>query len=134
MFRSVSLIAFLAIAAPTFQAFAGQAAPSESKGISAEVVQTLPLGGQIEVMKGYQVRVRKILLEPGAAVAEHTHSDRPGLVYVLAGSVVEHRGESAQTYGPGGSWVEDGDTVHWAENVEATPAWILAIDVIPEQQ
>ena len=119
--------------------FAQQATPMESKGVQAEVIQALDLGEQIPAMEGYQLRMRLITLEPGGVGGVvkgkgHSHSDRPGMVYVLEGTFTDHReGSPVKEHHVGGSWAEGKGTVHWGENRGTTPLLILAVDLVKKK-
>lgn len=66
-------------------------APTENRGVRTDAVSSLDLAGQIDGVAGRQLRVRRIVVEPGGQVAVHQHRERPGTVYVVEGAVVEHR-------------------------------------------
>ncbi len=60
----------------------------------------------------------------------HDHRDRPGVVYVLEGTITDHRDGTATDYGPGLGWPEDRNTRHWLENRGAVPAVEISVDVV----
>jgi quercetin dioxygenase-like cupin family protein len=98
------------------------AAP-ETKGVTAELLATVDLGPEIEGMAGRQLRMRIFTFEPGAAFGPvHDHKDRPGIVYILQGTITDHRDGVATDYGPGVGWSEDRNTRHWPENRGTVPA------------
>jgi len=41
-------------------------------------------------LKGRELRFRKLVIEPGGVVPWHSHDDRPALIYVAQGEVVEY--------------------------------------------
>ncbi|MGH1538978.1 MAG: cupin domain-containing protein [Arenicella sp.] len=116
-------------------AYAGNAtkAPEKSHGLSPEVAHQNSLEAQIPSMKGYDIRGRKITLLPGAATAEHSHAERPGIVYVMQGSVVEYRNGEKRKFTMGDTWIETADTVHWVKNPMKEPAVIFMVD-LPKQK
>ena len=68
-----------------------EAAP-ETKGVTAELLTTVDLGPEIEGMAGRQLRMRLFTFEPGAVLGPvHDHKDRPGIVYILQGTITDHR-------------------------------------------
>ena len=84
-----------------------QAAP-ETKGVTAELLATVDLGPEIEGMAGRQLRMRMVTIEPGGVFGPiHDHKDRPGIVYILQGTITDHRDGVATDYGPGVGWPED---------------------------
>ena len=109
-------------------------APPEPKGVSVEILATVDLAGEIEGMAGRQLRIRKVTIEPGGAVAPvHDHVGRPGTVYVLEGTLTDHRNGVATDYGPGLGWPEDRHTTHWVENRGSTSAVEISIDIVSHE-
>lgn len=107
-----------------------QAAPTESKGVKISPATALDLGQEIDTVEGRQLRLRVVTLDPGGVVAVHTHKGRPGVAYVLQGTLSEHReGGSTKERHQGESWTEGKDTTHWAENRGAEPVVVVAVDV-----
>ena len=107
-----------------------EAAP-ETKGVTAEPLTTVDLGPEIEAMAGRQLRMRMFAFEPGAVFGPiHDHKDRPGVVYILRGTITDHRNGIATDYGPGVGWPEDGNTTHWLENRGTVPAVEISVDII----
>ncbi len=107
----------------------------ETQGVTAEVLATVDLGPEIEGMQGRQLRMRLFTFEPGAVFGPvHDHRDRPGMVYVLQGTVTDHRNGVATDYGPGVGWPEDRNTTHWLENRGAVPAVEISVDIVRSAQ
>jgi quercetin dioxygenase-like cupin family protein len=106
-------------------------APLETKGVSVELLQAIDLGPEIEGMAGRQLRMRLVTMEPGSVFGTvHDHRDRPGVVYVLAGTITDHRNGVATDYGPGAGWPEDRHTVHWLENRGPVRAVEISVDIV----
>ncbi|MES2152378.1 MAG: cupin domain-containing protein [Pseudomonadota bacterium] len=111
---------------------ARQAAPAESRGNSSKALAALPLGPEIDGMAGRQLRMRLVTLAPGGLIAAHSHRDRPGLEYVLQGTVIEHRNGQLREYRAGAAIAADKDTVHGWENKGDTPVLLLPVDIVKE--
>ena len=110
-----------------------EAAP-DTKGVTSKLLATLDLGPEIEGMAGRQLRMRMFTMEPGAVFGpSHDHEDRPGMVYVLQGTITDHRNGVATDYGPGVGWPEDKNTMHWLENRGTTPAVEISVDIVRQQ-
>ncbi len=108
----------------------GKAAP-ETRGVTVRLLAALDLGPEIEGMAGRQLRMRMVTMEPGAVFGPvHDHRDRPGMVYVLQGTITDHRDGVAREYGPGPGWPEDRNTTHWLENRGTTPAVEISVDIV----
>ena len=102
----------------------------ETRGVTSQPLASIDLGAEIEGMAGRQLRMRLFTLEPGAVLGPlHDHRGRPGVVYILEGTITDHRDGVATEYGPGVGWPEDHSTMHWLENRGTTPAVEVSIDI-----
>ena len=109
-----------------------QATP-ETKGVTVELLAVLDLGAEIEGMAGRQLRMRMVTIEPGGVFGPlHDHIDRPGMVYILEGTITDHRDGAAKDYGPGVGWPEDKKTLHWLENRGTVPAVEVSVDIVSQ--
>jgi len=126
---------FLGVAwvAVSGSAYGQQAASPAMKGVTITAMAAVDLGPEIEGMAGRQLRMRKIIIEPGGFFALHSHKDRPGTVYVLEGKITETRNDVTKEYGPGDSWFENKETNHRVENKGTTPATFIAVDIFKPQ-
>lgn len=108
-----------------------QAPPSQ--GVSSELLGTVDLGLEIDGLAGRKLRMRRFTFEPGAVFGPvHDHVGRPGLVFVLEGTITDHRDGVATEYGPGLGWPEDRNTVHWLENRGTVAAVEISVDIVTE--
>ena len=102
-------------------------------GVTVELLASMDLGAEIEGMAGRQLRMRKVTIAPGGVFGPvHDHRDRPGLVYILEGTITDHRDGIATDYGPGAGWPEDRHTLHWLENRGTEPAVEISVDIVRE--
>jgi quercetin dioxygenase-like cupin family protein len=103
----------------------------ETRGVAVQVLGTVDLAGEIEGMEGRQLRMRLVTMEPGGVFGPlHDHVGRPGIVYILQGTITDHRDGVATDYGPGVGWPEDRSTLHWLENRGTAPAVEISIDIV----
>lgn len=106
----------------------------ETKGVTAQLLSEYPLGPEIEGFDGYQFRMRLVTFEPGGVYGPlHDHKGRPGMVYILQGTITDHRDGTATEYGPGLGWPEDRNTTHWLENRGTIPAVEVSVDIVRKQ-
>lgn len=126
--RILCISAALAVAVASFAPAAGA---QQTKGVAVKLLGTVDLGPEIEGMTGRQLRMRMITIEPGGVFGPvHDHKDRPGLVYILQGTITDHRNGVSTDYGPGLGWPEDRNTVHWLENRGTAPAVEVSVDIV----
>jgi quercetin dioxygenase-like cupin family protein len=104
--------------------------PKETVGQSEEALRSLDLTGELESAKGRPLRMRKITVQPGGALALHDHVDRPAITYMLQGEMTYHQqGKPDVVVRPGGGFAEGRTTTHWAENTGKVPAVWIAVDI-----
>jgi quercetin dioxygenase-like cupin family protein len=110
-----------------------QAAP-ETKGVTVKLLGALDLGPEVAGMAGRQLRLRMVTIEPGGVLGPiHDHKDRPGMVYILQGTISDDGNGVAKEYGPGLGWPDDYNTMHWLENKGTTPAVEISVDIVRQQ-
>lgn len=106
----------------------------ETKGVTVKQLEAIDLGPEIEGMAGHQLRMRMVTIEPGGVTGPiHNHIDRPGVVYILQGTITDHRNGTATEYGPGLGWPGDRNTTHWLENRGTTTAAEISVDIFNQQ-
>jgi quercetin dioxygenase-like cupin family protein len=104
-----------------------------TKGVTVELLAALDLGPEIEGMEGRQLRMRMVTIESGGVFGPiHDHKDRPGMVFILQGTITDHRKGVVKEYGPGVGWPEDNNTTHWLENRGTTTAVEISVDIVRE--
>jgi quercetin dioxygenase-like cupin family protein len=109
-----------------------QAVP-DTRGVTSELLATVDLGPEIEGMAGRQLRMRMFVFEPGAVFGPtHDHKGRPGIVYILQGTITDHRDGVTTDYGPGVGWPEDRNTSHWLENRGTSSAVEISVDIVTQ--
>jgi hypothetical protein len=74
-----------------------QVAP-ETKGVALKLLATVDLGPEIEGMAGRQLRMRMVTIEPGGVFGPiHDDKGRPGIVYILQGTIIDQRNTGWRT-------------------------------------
>ena len=103
----------------------------ETSGVTTTLLSTVDLGPEMDDMAGRHLRMRMITIKPGGVFGPvHDHRGRPGIVYVLQGTITDHRDGTSTDYGPGLGWPEDRNTTHWLENRSAVPAVEISVDIV----
>jgi mannose-6-phosphate isomerase-like protein (cupin superfamily) len=62
--------------------------------LTAEVVKTVDPSGW-RSMKGLMLRTRRLTVLPGGFVPTHSHEDRPAIIYIISGQVIENSSEGS---------------------------------------
>lgn len=98
-----------------------------------ELLATVDLGPKFPGMEGRELRMRMVTIQPGGVFGPvHDHVGRSGIVYVLRGTIADHRDGQVTEYGPGVGWPEDRTTRHWLENTGTVAAVEISVDVISQ--
>lgn len=106
----------------------------ETRGVAVTDLGTVDLAGEIDGLEGRQLRMRMVTIEPGGVFGPlHDHRGRPGIVYILQGTITDHRNGVETDYGPGVGWPEDRHTLHWLENKGTIPAVEISVDIVGER-
>ena len=141
---AVALAAFAAAGIAT-PAFAGECPPGQARAndladratmpsnVTDDLIGSIDLGSEIGV-QGRDLRLRRLVVQPGGVVPFHSHEGRPALIITVSGEITEHRtscavpivhraGEvSREAEGIGHYWVNHGNV----------PAVLLSADVKPQ--
>jgi quercetin dioxygenase-like cupin family protein len=109
------------------------AAQQTPRGPSSKPLTTVDLAPEIDSVAGRILRMQMTTYEPGASNTEHSHKDRPEVVYILSGKIIDHRGSVAKEYGPGEFFPAGKDTMHWMENKGGVPAVLLVTTIAKKE-
>ena len=105
-----------------------QAPPTESKGVQISTPESLDLAPWIDDMKGRRLQIRKLTVEPGEVIANHSHDDRPDASYLVKGTLTEFRAGGYSMVRPSDTLRTSGKGVtHWIENKGTEPAVLIVV-------
>lgn len=110
---------------------ARQAVTLAAKGVTDTTLGAIDLGKEPTRLKGRELRFRKLVIEPGGIVPWHSHDDRPALIFVAQGEILEYASNCA---GPilhktGDLRAERHGTSHWWKNLGDVPVILYVGDV-----
>ena len=99
--------------------------------VTDSVLSQIDLGGEKVALKGHNMRVRKLVIQPGGIVPWHSHEERPALIYVVSGQVYEYASncETPILHKAGEVARETRATAHWWKNTGKAPAVLLSFDI-----
>jgi quercetin dioxygenase-like cupin family protein len=106
------------------------------KHLKRETLAVVPLKGWRGV-GDLLLRTRRLTIGPGGFVPTHYHNDRPSIVFIVKGEIVEHSNScSVPIVHRAGEWTpEFGDFHgHWWENKSNCEVVLTSSDVIPPDQ
>ena len=84
-------------------------------------------------INGRQFRLRQLDIQPGGIVPWHSHNERPAMIYIVSGEVVEYASSCAVpiVHRAGDVAPEKNGTSHWWKNTGNTPAVLISVDLFP---
>jgi len=137
---STLLLAGLGLAGPAFagecpadKVKAGAVKPVTHgpKGVTDKVLSTIDLAGEKVALKGHLMRVRQLEVQPGGIVPWHSHADRPALIYIVSGEIVESASNCAVpiVHKAGEVARETHATAHWWQNNGKATVVLLSFDI-----
>jgi quercetin dioxygenase-like cupin family protein len=110
----------------------GDAQTPQAQRPVAKPLIGLDLTPEVDSVQGRSLCMQLTTYEPGVSNSAHSHKDRPEVVYILSGKIIDHRGDVAKEYGPGDTFTADRNTVHWMENKGTVAAVMLVTGVAKE--
>jgi quercetin dioxygenase-like cupin family protein len=76
-------------------------------------------------------RLRKLVIKPGGVVPWHSHGNRPAIIYVLTGEIVEYASNCAVpiVHRAGDVAIETAGVSHWWQNHGTVTVELLSADL-----
>jgi quercetin dioxygenase-like cupin family protein len=136
-------LAAAALAAPAAHAGqcpAGQMRPgARTEGMTAPrdvtdtVLASIDVAREPAAIDGREFRLRRLVIQPGGVVPWHSHAERPAIIHVVKGEVVEYASNCAVgiTHKAGESVAEKSGISHWWRNESRAPVELLSADLLP---
>lgn len=105
------------------------------KGVTDTVLAAIDLEKEPAKIKERQLRFRKLTIEPGGIVPWHSHGDRPAIIYVAEGEIVEYASNCAApiVHKTGDIRPETSGTAHWWQNLGTKTVVLLVGDVLHDK-
>lgn len=128
--RAFAAIAALAVASFATAAQAGQCPAGKqaanarqpvdhaAQGVTDTTLGAIDLGQEQAKITGRELRFRRMVIAPGGVVPWHSHDDRPALIYVAEGEIVEYASNCQDpiVHKAGEIRAETHGTSHWWKN------------------
>jgi quercetin dioxygenase-like cupin family protein len=107
----------------------------EHSGVTDTVIGSIDLKDEAPRLKEHKFRLRKLVVKPGGVVAWHSHAERPAIIYIVSGTIVEYASNCAVpiTHKAGDVAPETHATAHWWKNTSKKPAVLLSTDILHEK-
>lgn len=128
VWTGVAVLGALTFATPVFagECPAGKIKPNAQQmvdhkavGVTDVTLGAIDLGKQPARIEGRELRFRKLTIAPGGIVPWHSHDDRPALIFVQQGEIVEYASNCAEpiVHKAGDIRPEVFGTSHWWKNL-----------------
>lgn len=106
---------------------------TDDSKLKGEVVNMVDPSGW-RGMKGLMLRTRRLTILPGGFVPTHSHADRPAIIYIISGEIIEHSTLCAVpiVHKAGDSTAEfSAGLEHWWVNKGKVPVVLTSSDLVP---
>ena len=110
--------------------------PTQPSGVTDTVLSAIDLANTPVHLKGYKIRLRRLVVQPGGIVAWHSHAERPSNIYIIEGSITEYRSTCAVPieHKAGEAVAEVGAGLqHWWRNNTDKPTVLTSSDLFHEK-
>ncbi len=107
--------------------------PTAPVGVTDVVRASTDIAAPPYNIKGRAFRLRQLDMQPGGIVPWHSHNERPAMIYVVSGEVVEYASSCAVpiVHRAGDVAPEKNGTSHWWKNTGTTKAVLISVDLFP---
>ena len=104
-----------------------------AKDVKDTVRASVDLSKETVGVKGRLFRLRQLDIGPGGIVPWHSHDDRPAMIYIVSGEVVEYASNCAVpiVHRAGDVAPEKKGTSHWWQNTGSQPVVLISVDLFP---
>ena len=104
-----------------------------AKDVTDVVRATTDLSKEPAAVNGRQFRLRQLDVKPGGIVPWHSHGNRPAMIYIVSGEIVEYASNCAVpiAHKAGDVAAEKNGTSHWWQNTGSTAAVLISVDLFP---
>ena len=104
-----------------------------AKGVSDVVRGSIDLSKEPAAINGRLLRVRQLDIQAGGVVPWHSHGNRPAMIYIVSGEVIEYASNCAVPilHKAGDVAAERNGTSHWWTNNGTATAVLISVDLFP---
>jgi quercetin dioxygenase-like cupin family protein len=104
-------------------------------GVTDTTLGTIDLSKEMVAVKDHELRFRKLTIQPGGIVPWHSHDDRPALIFVQEGEIVEYASNCSQPilHKAGEIRREVQGTSHWWKNLGDKTVVLYVGDVLHDK-
>jgi len=106
-----------------------------ASGVTDNVLAAIDLSKEPAKLDGRMLRLRKLVIQPGGVVPWHSHGDRPAIIYIIQGEIVEYASNCSVpiVHKAGDVTAEMAATSHWWKNTGKQTVILLSADILHDQ-
>jgi quercetin dioxygenase-like cupin family protein len=106
-----------------------------AQGVTDTVIASIDVANEPAKIQDRLFRLRKLVIEPGGVVPWHSHGDRPAIIYIVEGEVVEYASNCAApiVHKAGDVATETSGTSHWWKNHGEKTVVLLSADLLRDK-
>lgn len=103
-----------------------------AKDVTDKVLASIDLSKERVALKDHLFRLRQLVIKPGGVVPWHSHGDRPAIIYIVKGEVIEYASNCAVpiVHKAGEVARETSTTAHWWKNTGKETVVLLSADLL----
>lgn len=107
-----------------------------AQGVTDDVIATNDITKPPIGLNDRLFRLRRLVIQPGGVVPWHSHGDRPALIYIVSGEIVEYASTCTVpiVHKAGEATAERTQTQHWWKNLTDKPVELLSADLFHKQK
>jgi quercetin dioxygenase-like cupin family protein len=104
-----------------------------AKDVTDTVLTSINLATEPAAVKDRLLRLRRLEIKPGGVVPWHAHANRPAIIYIVQGEVIEYASTCAVpiVHRAGEAATETHATAHWWKNTGSQTVVLLSADLFP---
>jgi quercetin dioxygenase-like cupin family protein len=105
------------------------------KGVTDKVIASIDLAQEKVGLKDHKFRMRRLVIQAGGVVPWHSHAERPAIIYIVSGTIVEYASTCSVpiVHRAGEVSTETKATSHWWKNTSGRPVVLLSADILHDR-
>jgi quercetin dioxygenase-like cupin family protein len=100
--------------------------------VSDKLLASIDLAKEKTALKDHLFRMRQLEIKPGGVVPWHSHAERPALIYVVKGEILEYASNCKVpiVHKAGEVSIEKAGVAHWWKNVSNETVILISADIL----
>ena len=106
-----------------------------ARGVTDTVVGSIVLADEPVGIDDRVFRLRRLTIEPGGIVPWHSHGERPAIITIVSGEILEHASTCAVPilHRAGDTTTETHAVSHWWSNEGSEPVVLFSADLLKDE-